>query len=187
MPPSTRPTSGTFPRRNRIISGLADATIVVEAAERSGALITAGWALEQGRECFMVPGPIDAPRSKGCLRWLRDYAGQVRIVAGIPELIEDLALLRNDRSGRPARPTVEAELIELGACARAVAGALMDGHGTLDELVATTGFQPAAALGALTILELRGLAASAYGRYRPAGRLMAADRATPGPRLAAPA
>jgi DNA processing protein len=187
MPPSTRPTSGTFPRRNRIISGLADATIVVEAAERSGALITAGWALEQGRECFMVPGPIDAPRSKGCLRWLRDYGGQVRIVAGIPELIEDLALLGHDRSGRPARPTVEAELIELGACARAVAEALVDGHGTLDELVATTGFQPAAALGALTILELRGLAASAYGRYRPAGRLMAQDPATAGPRLATPA
>jgi DNA processing protein len=188
MPPSTRPTSGTFPRRNRIISGLADATIVVEAAEKSGALITAGWALEQGRECFMVPGPIDAPRSKGCLRWLRDYAGQVRIVAGIPELIEDLALLNTggDRiGGRPARPTVAAELIELGAGARSIAAALLSGCATLDELVAETGFQPAAALGALTILELRGLAASAYGRYRPAGRLAAEDGGTPGPRTPA--
>jgi DNA processing protein len=183
MPPSTRPTSGTFPRRNRLISGLADATIVVEAAEKSGALITAGWALEQGRECFMVPGPLDAPRSKGCLRWLRDYPDQARIVAGIPELIEDLALLgRSDRTGRPARPSLEAELIELGAGARAVATALVGGCGTLDELVAATGFQPAAALGALTLLEVRGLAASAYGRYRPAGRLMAEDLATPGPR-----
>ena len=183
MPPSARPTSGTFPRRNRLISGLADATIVVEAAEKSGALITAGWALEQGRECFMVPGPLDAPRSKGCLRWLRDYPGQARIVAGIPELIEDLALLgRSDRTGRPARPSLEAELIELGAGARAVATALVGGCGTLDELVAATGFQPAAALGALTLLEVRGLAASAYGRYRPAGRLMAEDLATPGPR-----
>ena len=185
MPPSTRPTSGTFPRRNRLISGLADATIVVEAAEKSGALITAGWALEQGRECFMVPGPLDAPRSKGCLRWLRDYPTQVRIVAGIPELIEDLALLgRSDRSGLPPRPSLEAELIELGAGARAVATALAEGCGTLDELVAATGFQPATALGALTLLELRGLAASAYGRYRPAGRLMAEDLATPGPRRA---
>jgi DNA processing protein len=188
MPPNTRPTSGTFPRRNRIISGLADATIVVEAAERSGALITAGWALEQGRECFMVPGPIDAPRSKGCLRWLRDYAGQVRIVAGIPELIEDLALLGGGGAlGRTSRPTVAAELVELGAGARAVAAALVDGCGTLDELVAATGFQPATALGALTILELRGLAASAYGRYRPAGRLIADDGATPGPRPVGPA
>ena len=185
MPPSTSPTGGTFPRRNRLISGLADATVVVEAAEKSGALITAGWALEQGRECFLVPGPIDAPRSKGCLRWLRDYAGQTRIVAGIPELIEDLALLAPaGRSERPGRPSLEAELIELGAAARAVAVALVGGCGTLDELVAATGFQPAAALGALTLLELRGLAASAYGRYRPAGRLMAEDPATKAPRHA---
>jgi DNA processing protein len=188
MPPATNPTAGTFPRRNRLISGLADATIVVEAAEKSGALITAGWALEQGRECFMVPGSLDAPRSAGCNRWLRDYAGQVRIVSGIPELIEDLALLGDaGHTGRPARPSLEAELVELGAAARSVATALVDGCGTLDELVRATGFQPAAALGALTLLELRGLAASAYGRYRPAGRLMAEDLGTPGPRPARPA
>jgi DNA processing protein len=185
MPPSAHATSGTFPRRNRLISGLADATVVVEAAERSGALITAGWALEQGRECFMVPGPLGAPRSAGCLRWLRDYPGQARIVAGIPELIEDLALIATaGERGVARRPSLEAELIELGAGARSVATALASGCGTLDELVAATGFQPAAALGALTLLELRGLAASAYGRYRPAGRLMADDLATPGPRPA---
>jgi DNA processing protein len=188
MSPSASPTNGTFPRRNRLISGLADATIVVEAAERSGALITAGWALEQGRECFMVPGPLDAPRSAGCLRWLRDYPGQVRIVAGIPELIEDLALINvTGHSGQPARPSLEAELVELGATARSVATALVGGSGTLDQLVAATGFQPAAALGALTLLELRGLVASAYGRYRPAGRLMAEDLGTPGPRRGTPA
>jgi hypothetical protein len=100
-------------------------------------------------------------------------------------LIEDLALLGNGVGpGRSIRPSLEAELIELGASARAVAVALVGGSGTLDELVAATGFQPATALGALTLLELRGLAASAYGRYRPAGRLMAEDLATPGPRRA---
>jgi predicted Rossmann fold nucleotide-binding protein DprA/Smf involved in DNA uptake len=133
----------------------------------------------------MVPGSLESPRSKGCLRWLREYADQVRIVAGIPELIEDLALLGSGVDpGRSIRPSLEAELIELGASARAVAVALVGGSGTLDELVAATGFQPATALGALTLLELRGLAASAYGRYRPAGRLMAEDLATPGPRRA---
>ena len=60
--PDVEPTHGTFPRRNRIISGLADASIVVEAPARSGALLTASWALEQGRHCFLVPGPLDATR-----------------------------------------------------------------------------------------------------------------------------
>jgi DNA processing protein len=91
-PPGITPTRGTFPRRNRIISGLADAVVVVEAGARSGALLTAAWALEQGRECFLVPGSIDAPQSAGCLAWLRDYGGAVRIVAGIPQLLEDLEL-----------------------------------------------------------------------------------------------
>jgi DNA processing protein len=174
--PDASPTPGTFPRRNRLISGLSDATIVVEAAEKSGALITAGWALEQGRECFIVPGPIGEPRSAGCLLWLREYAEEVRIVAGIPELIEDLGLLETVVPARlSGTPSLEAELIELGKTAQSVAVELVRGRGTLDELVAATGHAVATTLGALTLLELRGLATSAYGRYRPAGRLAAAD------------
>lgn len=92
MSPDTPATRGTFPRRNRLISGLSDATIVVEAGRRSGALITAGWALEQGRECLLVPGPLDAPTSAGCNAFLRSYPGQARVVCGIPELLEDLGL-----------------------------------------------------------------------------------------------
>ena len=180
MVPDATPTTSAFPRRNRIISGLSDATIVVEAPERSGALITAAWALEQGRECFMVPGPIGEPRSAGCLLWLRDYAEEVRIVAGIPELIEDLGLLEVEAPARLAgRPSLEAELIELGRTARSVAIELVGGRGTLDELVAATGHPVATTLGALTLLELRGLATSAYGRYRPAGRLANADPPRP--------
>jgi DNA processing protein len=178
--PDTTPTASAFPRRNRLISGLSDATIVVEAAEKSGALITAGWALEQGRECFMVPGPIGEPRSAGCLMWLREYAEEVRIVAGIPELVEDLGLLDVAPSmSYAASPSLEAELIELGRTARSVAIELVRGRGTLDELVSATGHPVATALGALTLLELRGLATSAYGRYRPAGRLATADPQRP--------
>jgi hypothetical protein len=73
---------------------------------------------------------------------------------------------------------LEAELVELGTTARRIALELIRGRGTLDELVSATGQPVATALGALTLLEVRGLPTSAYGRYRPAGRLASADPAT---------
>jgi DNA processing protein len=176
LPPEAEPTAGTFPRRNRVISGLADATIVVEAGARSGALLTANWALEQGRECFVVPGPIDSPASAGCLAYLREFPDQARIVAGIPQLLEDLGLvdLPDPLGGGALTPTVAATLTELGEGARRVAAALVRGLTTVDEIVAATTMPIAAVLGALTLLEARGLAVGSYGRYRPAGRLASA-------------
>jgi DNA processing protein len=191
LAPDRAPTPGTFPQRNRVISGLSDVTIVVEAGVRSGALITADWALAQGRDCYIVPGSIDDPRSAGCLAWYREFPDVVRLVTGVPELLVDLGLddaaaddhaaLVRGGSIRPpgvrGRPSLAAELVELGATAREVGLALVAGHGSIDDLVSATGHAPATVLGAITLLESRGLATSTYGRYRPAGRLASANGA----------
>ena len=177
LAPDVRPTHGTFPRRNRVISGLSDATVVVEAPARSGALITASWALEQGRECFIVPGSIDAPASAGCLAFLREFAGSARIVAGIPQLIDDLGLA--DHLGEPGVSSdAAATLIEVGASAGRIGRELVLGRATVDELVAATGWPVASVLAALTLLERSGLAVGIHGRFRPAGSLAAADPST---------
>ncbi len=163
LAPDIRPTHGTFPRRNRVISGLADATVVVEAPARSGALITASWALEQGRDCFLVPGAIGAPASAGCLAFLREFAGNARIVAGIPQLIEDLGL-----AGRLADPAVPARaastLVEVGEAAGRIGREVLGGRATVDELVAVTGWPVASVLTALTVLEGHGLVVGVHGR-----------------------
>lgn len=194
LPPEASPTKGTFPRRNRVISGLAEATVVVEAAGRSGALITAGWALEQGRDCYLVPGSIDAPASRGCLAFLRAYPGQARIVAGVAELIEDLELTDEpeepagsvaERSGvgRPSSSTAtvrrSALLATLGTVEALVAGLLADGATTVDELADGADLPVATILGTLTLLEIRGLVVGSYGRYRPIGPLAAMSPGLP--------
>ena len=177
LTPDTRPSLGTYPRRNRIISGLADATVVVEAPARSGALITASWALDQGRECFLVPGSIDAPASAGCLAFLREFPDRARIVAGIPQLIDDLGLA--DHLAEPRVSTdVAATLSGVGEAARRLGRELVLGRATVDELVAVTGWPVASVLAGLTLLERRGLAVGIHGRFRPAGGLAGADPAT---------
>jgi DNA processing protein len=187
-PPRTQPTKSMFPRRNRLISGLADAVVVVEAGSRSGALTTAAWALEQGRGCYLVPGAIDAPASAGCLAFLRECAGEARIVAGIPQLLEDLGIAKplrrlkarpraattTPKRARPRPPSADALLKLLPRAARETASAVLRGHATPDELVAVTDMPIAAVLSALTILEMRGLVTGTYGRYHPAGPLVRA-------------
>lgn len=86
--PGTKPVGGHFPIRNRILSGLSAAVLVVEAPEKSGALITAETALEQGRDVYAVPGPIDAEMSRGCNRLIREGAG---LVTGGWDILRDYA------------------------------------------------------------------------------------------------
>lgn len=174
--PDVDANAGTFPRRNRVISGLSDAVVVVEAPARSGALITASWALEQGRDAFLVPGQLSDSMSAGCLSFLRENAGAARIVAGIPQLLDDLGLIDHEAGTvMAAAPDAEAALVDLGGTAARIGRAVVAGHATADELVAVTGLPVATVLTALTLLEGRRLVVGAYGRYRPAGALALAE------------
>jgi DNA processing protein len=113
-PPGTPPEGVNFPPRNRIISGLTLAVIVVEAGERSGALITAGFAADQGREVFAVPGNINAPQSKGTNRLIHQGA---RPLLDAKEVLEhlDLTSITQYRAARAVLPAdaTEARLLEL--------------------------------------------------------------------------
>ena len=191
--PFTEPSRGTFPQRNRLISGASDAVVVVEAGARSGALVTASWALEQGRECFLVPGPIDAPTSAGCNGFLRDWHDLAKIVSGVPQLLDDLGLAAEAGlpvlrapdpkpasgttivSSRVKLPSASSVLKNSQPADRAVAEAVIHGAVIADELVAVTRLTIGAVLGALTRLEARGLVRATHGRYEPSGPLAGVD------------
>jgi DNA processing protein len=160
-PPGTEPAPWRFPARNRILAGLALATVVVEARERSGALITADFALELGRDVFAVPGEITAALSAGTNRLIRQGA------APLLEAADVLSALGIE----PAPPAAAAAVSEP---ARRVAALLADGPRASDELVRASGLSAGDAAAALVELELAGVAAEADGVYRATGRALLA-------------
>ena len=157
MPLGQAPQARHFPRRNRIISGLARGVVVVEAAEGSGSLITANFALEQGREIFAVPGsPLD-PRAKGTNRLLREGAALVEtaedVLAGLRTMLgHDF---RDPGRDRPEQPSLFSETDADRIRAR-VEEALGPAPVAVDEIVRLTGAPVGAVLTILLELELAG-------------------------------
>lgn len=160
LPPSSPPRSGSFPQRNRLISGLSLGVVVVEAPHRSGAIITATHAAEQGREVFAVPGRVDQPGARGCHQLIRDGA---RLVETVEDVIEELGPLMVPASTPRGRVHHPAE-VNLNDQERAVLAAI-DESGTDVDLVAIRSRVPIhRVLATLIVLERKQLIQRVSGR-----------------------
>jgi len=149
----TRPVAGNFPRRNRLISGLARAVLVVQAAEESGSLITARFAVEQGRDVFAMPGSIHSPLAKGCHKLIKEGA---KLVDDVDDILAELGFAPGaatlNRATAPSHPLLAAM-----------------GHDplTVDEILARTGTTFASIAAELSSLEIEGrVEALAGGRFQ---------------------
>ena len=171
-PPGTPAKPAHFPSRNRILAGLALGTLVVEATERSGALITARQAGDCGREVFAVPGSIHNPLARGCHRLIREGAGLVESAQEVLDALAPMAgelasFLRGRLAGTLARPHAEPgdPLAPLDPDYQPLWLALGHDPTGMDSLVERTGLTAAALSSMLLVMELDGRVAVEHGRY----------------------
>ena len=168
QPPGTEPLARHFPSRNRIIAGLAAGTLVVEAAPRSGSLITARLAAEAGREVMAIPGSPLEPRAQGCNQLIREGAVLVQSAADVIELLSTFDGQPRSMLRESAEPYILPD--DLDDAPADVAALLTTAPVAVDELIRQSGESPAAVQLALLELELAGkLVRHAGGRVGLAG------------------
>jgi DNA processing protein len=159
FPPGTPPEPRNFPIRNRVISGLSRAVTVVEATRKSGSLITASLALEQGREVFAVPGSINSFKSRGCHLLIKQGAG---LVENSDDIMNELRL---NYEHAPVRDTFkEKPLPPMDADEKAILDIVGDYPLHIDEIVRQGGYEPGQVLGILMRMELKGIVRQLPGK-----------------------
>ena len=172
--PGTQPIAANFPRRNRLISGLSIGVLVVEASLRSGSLITARFAADEGREVFAVPGSVDSVLSRGCHALIREGAKLVETVADVLEELPPSGELPGLQSLPESSPQSGSDDAygSVGEPAQSVLDAVGHDPVTLDELVGSTGLTTEALAPVLLKLELDDRVESLPGHrfVRTAGR-----------------
>lgn len=175
LPPGAEYGRGAFPSRNRILAGLSLGVLVVEAALRSGAAITARLAAESGREVFAIPGSIHNPKARGCHRLIRDGAALVEtpreVLDGLAPLAAALAHRLRGRLAAPMTCTGNTSAMAgddgptASPCHQRLWQALGHDPTSMDELVSRTGLTAAELGSMLPLMELEGRVAVEHGRY----------------------
>jgi len=156
----TPPDAANFPPRNRLISALSHAVVIVEASLRSGSLITANWALDQGKEVLAVPGNVDSPTSQGTNKLIKEGA---RLVDGADDVLRSLGPLP-ETVELDGEETADPRIASLKGPERQVFGLLGSAPLSVDEVVEQTGLSPAVVASVLMMLEVKRLAVQAPGQ-----------------------